>query len=507
MKIIYLAIVACIFLFPGCGKKSTELSVELSVEDDRIGEGRIPSCLADSGIDLFAVESDSVIGLSWNNNSMLSATGGYTISYGTTPEQLYVQDTIPCIENSCEHTLRGLENHVLHYFQVDALDTNGKVLITSCSISATPHPLAFLDDVRVFNQTNPQGSPCITGGIFGVPLYVAWEASSRIYLSRSDDLGDTWNPPRELGGAGNNAGMPRIALLDRSPDTLVSFLFTAFSSGGNVQVIRGTFGAGLSAPVGFETPITIGPGENPSIAAVNGLVLITYENNSTILVSHSIDDGLTFTKPVRIDKAGASEESHAPSAAINPHTLQSFISYHGRRGAGDDNVYLVRTLDTGKTYSQTETRIDNDVKGQNQRFVSIAVDSRTAVLSATWEDRRGGANIYYAQSLDSGITFTANVQTGAGLSGDQFTPKAVVDAGRNVYVLFIDNSDGQKPMFSRLNSDGGFDPALPVSTQAGTAGTAAKEPWVFVDNYGTVFTVWAENRGGPVDYIFFARAE
>ena len=45
--------------------------------DDRSDEGRIPSCLAEDGIDLFAAEADEVLGITWNNLGESDAEGGY----------------------------------------------------------------------------------------------------------------------------------------------------------------------------------------------------------------------------------------------------------------------------------------------------------------------------------------------------------------------------------------------------------------------------------------------
>ena len=139
--------------------------------------------------------------------------------------------------------------------------------------------------------------------------------------------------------------------------------------------------------------------------------------------------------------------THSESSESHPRFSPDgrYLGFLASRGGGDDDVYLVASVDAGATFASTETRIDDDTGGgSNQRQLSLAVDARTGIVSAAWEDRRSGADIYFAQSTDSGATFGTNVATGVGLNGDQTNPKAVIDRGRNVYVMFVDTSNGQR---------------------------------------------------------------
>lgn len=122
------------------------------------------------------------------------------------------------------------------------------------------------------------------------------------------------------------------------------------------------------------------------------------------------------------------------------------------------------------------------------------VDPQTGELFASWEDRRGGANVYFATSDDGGQSWSPNVDVGAGLGGDQFHPQAVVDVASNVYVAFQDTTDGQKVVFSRFNEEGTFDPPLASSTKAGQEGIVGDYPSVATDLYGTVYVAWEDQH-------------
>lgn len=486
--------------------------------DDRSDGGRIPSCLAEDGIDLFAAEGDEVLGITWNNLGESDAEGGYRVRFGTSVEDLSDEVLSDCSDLECELNLTGLENNVTYTLQIESLNIDGETTQVSCAIEATPHPLAFLADVRVHRETNgTQDLPDIIAGEEGSPLLVAWEDGGAIRLSRSDDLGDTWRQTITV-GSGVEQSQPALAFRNLVEETAVvedgtetttvvevPFLFLAYARGSQIMLVRAGFLNGLAGDASFDTPLALATGANPDIVVGPSAVHVAFEDGGQIFVVSLDPDTLSLETPVRVDTG--SGEADAPAVTAHSETGDVYVAYHARRGAGDFNVYSNVSTDGGTTFGAEEARIDDDTKGQNQLNISIAVDERSNQLLATWEDRRGGANIFFASSEDNGLTWGTNIETGAGLAGDQFTPKAVVDPGRNSYVVFIDTSDGHRPMFSRFNPDRTFDPPLPVSTAAGKAGATARNPAVAIDKFGSIFVTWSENRGSPNVDVYFARAE
>jgi hypothetical protein len=202
--------------------------------------------------------------------------------------------------------------------------------------------------------------------------------------------------------------------------------------------------------------------------------------------------------------SGSLVQPAAPSLAVHYASGTVTVAWHAIEGVGDNNVYAASSLD-GLSFGAA-VRIDDDPMGQNQTNISVAVDQQTAELFAAWEDRRGGANVYFSSSSDGGASWAPNVDVGVGLGGDQFRPQAVVDVANNVYVAFQDTSDGQKVVFSRFNDMGGFDPPLAPSTRAGAMGIVGDHPTVATDLFGGVYVAWEENRNGPSTDIFFAQA-
>jgi hypothetical protein len=467
-------------------------------------DGRIPGCEDDMGIDLFAAEADSALGLTWNNNIGAVFDGGYKVRFGAATGEYGEEVAVACPERGCEFNLTGLTNGVTYFLVVDALDAGGAVTHTSCEVSATPHALAFGPDQQINDPADGvQDYPDIVAERNGLPIFVAYEDPAGSRLIRSDDLGDSWGAAVTIGGERPALAFRDEVLVEGVIETPAA-LFIAYAEGGSIFLVEGTFPDGLAMPVVLGAPVMVGSGSEPDVAATADSVHVAWEKDKQIL-SASGPGAAALSAGVRVDTGGG--EAYVPSIAANRTTGAVYVAFHAIRGSGDTDVYLNVSPDRGASFGDQEVRIDDDPMGQNQLNISIGIDDRSQQLYATWEDRRGGANVYFSRSFDDGATWEPNLETGAGLGGDQFTPQAVIDPGRNAYVFFVDTTDGRRPLFSRFNPDGTFDPPLQASERAGKAGASANNPSVATDRYGTIYAVWSENRGGPDINLFFARAE
>jgi hypothetical protein len=467
--------------------------------------GRIPSCFDSQGIDVFAVEANSALSITWNVNASFDTAGGFEVAYGTRAATYGASVRTPA--NIREATLAPLPNGTPHFVVVRALKATGGVSFTSCEVTAVPHVLVFSEDRLVTAQAvGAQQRAALASNLEGSRLYLAWEEGGRVFLAQSTDFGDTWGPATVAAGTAQAA--PAVAVreavftaptdgsapVEVAPETA----FLAWQEGSNVRVAR------YRSSGGFETPVTVGAGAGAALALGQETVHVVYESSGTIFHAVSTDQGATFSPPAQV--SGTTTNARAPSITVHPLTGDVFVAWHAQMGGGDSNIYFASSRDKGATFSPV-TRIDDDKQGLNQLNVSIAVDPRSNELYATWEDRRGGANVYFSLSSDGGATWAANVDVGAGLGGDQFRPRAVVDVAGNVYVTFQDTTSGARVVFTRFNATGSFDPPLQPSRMAGSGGVVGDRPAVATDRYGTVYLAWEENRGGPATRIVFSRAE
>lgn len=467
--------------------------------------GRIPSCIDSQGLDVFAVEANGALSVTWNVNAALDHSGGFELAYGTVTQQYGKSARVTA--DAREATLAPLPNGTPHFVVVRTLSAGGQPTFTSCEVTATPHVLVFSADRLVSTQASgAQQRAALASNLEGSQLYLAWEEGGQITVAQSTNFGETWSALALAPGTARTA--PALAIrealfstpTDGSAPTEVrpETLFVAWQEGGSVRVAR------FRAATGFEALVTVGTGTTPSLAVGPNTVLVVYENNGSIFHTASSDEGTTFSTPAKV--SGDTTNARAPGLAVNPLNEHVAVGWHAQQGGGDSNIYFAASRDEGRTFG-TVTRIDDDAQGLNQLNVSLAVDPRSQEFYATWEDRRGGANVYFALSADGGATWSRNVDVGAGLGGDQFHPRAVVDVAGNVYVTFQDTTSGARVVFTRFNAVSSFDPPLQPSTQAGRGGVVGDRPAVATDRYGTVYLAWEENRGGPTNRIVFSRAE
>lgn len=472
-----------------------------AVCEPELEAGRIPSCIDSDGIDVFAVEAYEALSVSWNVRGGFDHSGGFLIEYGVESGAYDGQREAEPDERQL--SLRPLENGVVHYVVVHALDADGSITHTSCELEAIPRLLEFQPEVEVSaDGSGEQTSPAIASSTDGTRLYLVWQDDDEVVFSLSTDFGDTWEAAQPVvDGAGQ--AHPDVDVRDGVEDGDGNFIvdeiaFITWEEGGQVWMTRYD-----PADDEFGDAVEMASGARPTVAVGSETVHVAFEHNDAIYHTLSEDGGRTFDDPVAIS-SGVDDSSH-PALATSVFTGDVFIGWHGYLGSGDSDIYAVRSLDGGVSFENFE-QVDDDPGGENQRHVSISLNERGQTVYATWEDRRGGANVYFSWSEDWGETWEENVDVGAGLGGDQFRPQAVVDIAGNVYVAMHDRSEGHRIVFTRFNAEGSFDPPLIPSSEAGAAGVVADHPAVAADHYGAVYVVWQEDRHGDND-IFFARGE
>ncbi len=470
--------------------------------EPEVNTGRIPNCIDSDGIDLFAVEANGALSITWNVNAVIDSAGGFKVNYGTATG-IY-DSSVTIAANVLEATLTPLTNGTTYFITVQTLDAAAAVTFTSCEIASIPHVLAFKKDLRVNTNTDgDQLAPDIASNFEGTRLYLVWADKGTIKLSVSTDFGDTWTQEVAV-SSGTGQAEPTIAIRESvldAQDVVVSaeIVLIAWQQGGRIYSARY-----LPDTAAFEAPVDVGAGSRPDLTVGPSSIHLTFENNGTIYQARSTNDGVSFLAALPI--SGSTTNAHAPRVAVNGFTGDVYIAWDAIQGGGDTNIYFASSVDAGASFGAVK-RVDDDNQGQNQLNVSIAVDERSQKIYATWEDRRGGANVYFSWSEDWGASWKPNIDVGAGFNGDQFRPQAVVDMARNVYVIFQDTTIGQRPIFTRFNSIGSFDPPLSPSTSAGTGGVVGDNQTVAADHFGVIYAAWEENRGAPTKDIYFARAE
>ncbi len=247
-------------------------------------------------------------------------------------------------------------------------------------------------------------------------------------------------------------------------------------------------------------------GSQPMVAADGTLYVVYFDSwsdgswygDAEIWVATSKDKGQTFTRRaaahfVELDYLPRSANFRLfgtgfPQTAMGPNgeIYISYTTYPSDRLSDSGDVYMVASLDGGRTYS-TPKRVNDDVTDNLQFFSSIAAgpDGKVHMM---WGDTRDDKSeltyhIYYSVSADNGKTWELNGRVSdypsnpnlgfpyGGFMGDYFSMKA---SSTDVYMVWADARLGevmganQKIAFSRQRPMP--TPQLFLSPPAGVAG-------------------------------------
>ena len=155
----------------------------------------------------------------------------------------------------------------------------------------------------------------------------------------------------------------------------------------------------------------------------HGTLWLAQVQQGHVLVSHSADQGKTFSTPVKVNQQA---EAVAASGETRPKILLAkngniYIAYtQSLEVPFTGNIRLSRSVDGGKTFSAPITVNDN-LDMITHRFEAMGVNSRGQIYLA-WLDKRdsaaaksrgekfGGISVYSAMSDDEGKSFHPNAR-------------------------------------------------------------------------------------------------
>ncbi|MEE9163981.1 MAG: exo-alpha-sialidase, partial [Thermoplasmata archaeon] len=246
-----------------------------------------------------------------------------------------------------------------------------------------------------------------------------------IAVTHSDDGGGSWSPIVEVDDQSGFAD--KESMVSDGNGTLYLAYGDVIPSGQNTSM-RFSHSTDRGANWTSTTDLAGGPGTfvSPVIASrPNGTVYATWLdwNAGRILFARSWDRGVTWAPPVQVNPITG-------TTAFNPAhvwwlSLPSIVADEQGRVyvAWPDraqlqapggvlvehlDVVVVRSEDEGTTWSDP-VRINDDLTGQEQRMVSLAVDPDDRLHAAWYDNRTGNLNIFYSNSTDGGRTWSANV--------------------------------------------------------------------------------------------------
>ncbi len=144
----------------------------------------------------------------------------------------------------------------------------------------------------------------------------------------------------------------------------------------------------------------------------------------------------------------------------------------------------------------------HDTYSSGQR--SIAVKGKNAAI--VWNDIRNGNNdVFFSFASDGGKTFSKNIRVNDdNKGGNHWYAAAAVDEKGTAYVVWEDDRDGKGNIYfaKKEEKKEGFTKNIPVSPDAKSEQGG---PAIAVDKKGTIYLAWHDNRNGNND-IFLAKS-
>ncbi len=302
--------------------------------------------------------------------------------------------------------------------------------------------------------------------------------NGNIYLLRSRDRGQTWDPPMQLStGRGAfrvsityAAGRLHLVWMDYRSGAWDTHYRRSIDRGATWELERrialsaGTFGAERPqiAAQGDAVHVTIWDdrGGNPPCTAGT----FSFASCPDVFYIGSNDGGATWGPEVRIANAGAFFAGRNDIAAATPSNV--VINYNRNVTSAQGQKMFVRRSTNGGSTWEPEVQL-TATPGESDHGSIIGYGS---AVHLAWHDSRvaGNLEIYYRGSSDGGATWDAEERVSSGAAGDSSTPLLAVSAGY-LHALWLDRRGGSYQIYYRRRAVAA--PPIPID-----AGVDAAEP-------------------------------
>lgn len=203
-----------------------------------------------------------------------------------------------------------------------------------------------------------------------------------------------------------------------------------------------------------------------------------------VYLAKSVDGGKSYGPSVRVTTSAGNNANYPTVAADGNYVYVAWHDYPG------PNIYFTRSTDGGATFAP-KFRVDTSPYLNYQGRVSMTTDKQ-GTLYVVWEERGGNGDpigIYVAKSTDHGATFSPKVRVSPDSTAWVMlaTDVAVDDAG-NLYVAWMDNYWPDAHIVISASRDGGATFATHVTPDPSTVYQVL--PQLVARGDGEVLVTW-----------------
>jgi hypothetical protein len=367
-----------------------------------------------------------------------------------------------------------------------------------------------------------------------------------LYFAYSHDNGKSWNQTQLLGGGNPLIGCSDADVaVDQQKGCVYVVWIDNETSTNNVYLCRSIDGGDS-----FSSPIMVNNvdgsefqrvdiGVSYSIQATvssNGTVYVVWEDNRTdashpdIFLAKSSDGGQTFSTNIRVNPHQALTDHKTPWVTVDKSGIV-YVTYT-EVNSSTENIVLTKSLDGGISF-KTPVKV-NDDSGywyRGKKEIGISQDGKIYIA---WTDARNwyttGWDIYFATSLDGGLSFGTNVRVNddnaTGNQGFPFcksgqgTPSLAIDSEGGVHIVWEDfrnewfvpdwvTPEDVRDIYYAFSNDGkqftknarvNYVPSAPIAD--------CSDPQIAIDSNDNLKIVWFDS---PYNYsgddIYYAVSE
>jgi outer membrane protein assembly factor BamB len=240
----------------------------------------------------------------------------------------------------------------------------------------------------------------------------------------------------------------------------------------------------------------------PAVAANDtGRAHVAWEVRYDHINTSRSSDGLIFT-----DETTASYSSGPELPWIATYADDIVHIIWSDALSANTGIWLATSNDGGVTF-QTPVRVRDDGINGTPYDPFVIVDESGVVYTAWFDTRNDKWDVYFAKSTDGGATFSENVKVND--DSQEFPqihgnncPKIVIDDDGTIYIVWTDNRNGDFDIYFSKSSDGGNNFTANVRVNDDFSGEKQLNPTLAIGTDGTLHIAWTDNRAG--EHIYYA---
>ncbi len=424
-----------------------------------------------------------------------------------------------CLENSHEaisfnklgsdmvHLTKTVSDKPTSALEAESINDNNKTILKNDQVNrADP----FLGS-RLVDSVYPSVET------YGENVFVIWTVSSirsyptpvqyPLFFTRSTDNGTTFSKPIKLSNDTQPLNLPVVTASKNS----IYIIYTANSDNNtSIFIIKSSDnGTTFSKPINLNINIT-NETRVAAFALENNFYLVWADyamGNYNLFFTKSTDNGTTFSKPIKFSNNPGEWRFFNIFVPLENNFYLVWADY----AMGNYNLFFTKSTDNGTTFSKP-IKFSNSTTVFDAPDISVSRSSIYAVwllpyhyfLTGFEPDRIQFYKVGLTKSSDNGTTFSKPIILG---HGNNYTTDTLSTVGNNVYLAWNVNSTsnletGNFDILFTKSTDNGTTFSKPINLSNNTG--LSISPFISVPHDGNdnLYLVWQDNYNGNFDILF-----